>query len=221
MIRAIVNIFIVTVLLYGNNTYCYGEDMIISDSSSRDSTRFMLGIMGGYLYNQHTEAYFQNTEHYCVYKIPNAVGNGYYVGLNFKYLLDSNALHSIGLRLTYNNMNAQYSTLGDNFSSITYVKYPEVPFPVPKLVTTGSEFNADMNFSDLTFNLFYSMKISNNFPLEISAGPYFTYLIKNDFREIYSLINPPPGVRFDFDPNYKYLNNFTSVILWDKEINYP
>jgi hypothetical protein len=184
----------------------------ISTANQPDITRFFIGFTGTYLVDRNTGAIFQVVDKGCITNIPTAYGDGGSFGLNLKYTFGgkSSNNHSISLRFLYESIATTKEILNGDFIVYDLKKY---------IYKLPSYMSADINVTYISLSPLYSYKISSAFPLEISAGPYLSFVINSNFIQELSVVNNLPIDLKDKDFNPYPMGKKTVLVLYNKEIS--
>jgi|GEM_PF-5341827 len=206
MVRRILNIVIF--ILVCNITLCYGQTEDFRPEQNLDSTRLFLGISTGYQNVIHEGVGYQFVDEYCPTNINKVYGDGFNFGLNFKYFFATDSVltyPSLILKLLFEYSHAYHNPYQD-----------KNPFDdIKSLEGSRTYFSVDIDLLYFTVCFLYSQSLGKKFPLSFVAGPTFSFLTYNNFKQVYHLYNKTTN-QFQDSTIYEHID----VISYNKEIQH-
>lgn len=207
---------IVITLFVVNLQFAFGQDLDVNDNEVINTTNYYLGITSGYILVSSTNARYQFGDEYCPLNIPHVKGNGYQIGLNLKYPI---------LKEWFPNPFLLFNLQVENHFLNSEEDYGNYTFLVPDSAgvswhyeTTTTSMSAEINIAYLTASVLYSQKISNSLPISFFSGLSLSFLVKSNFKQIYSINSSKPNQELNPEPANRLGKHSKSIIVYDNAI---
>ncbi len=206
MTKGIINIVILFISI--NLSTVHGQTEDFSREENLDSTRLFLGISAGYQNVIHKGVGYQFVDEYCPTNINKVYGDGFNFGLNFKYFFSTDSVltySSLILKLLFEYSHAYHNPYQD-----------KNPFDdIKSLEGSRTYFSVDIDLLYFTVCLLYSQSLGEKFPLSFVAGPTFSFLTYNNFKEVYHIYSKK-SIQFSLPDSVIYERRV--VTSYDNEI---
>ncbi|MFH1052425.1 MAG: hypothetical protein V1779_16020 [bacterium] len=192
---------------------CHSQENPVLDSVNH----LYIGANFSYISIYQTEAVYQNTELYCFKDIPKANGSGYYIGLYFKFNLTpgKDSYSSILLNTNLQKFNTKKIASGDSYPSL--IPSDSIIDPTGwDFTNTFTNMDVDIEYMFLNIDMLYNQRIFEILPLGVSVGLSLSYPVSTNFYQTYNIVGS--DVQFAHLPEYQYLNDDRTVVLYDDEI---